>query len=195
MIGNCYPKPHTNTPTELEWRTRKEQSTWWYGEASVPLENTSYLREEWSEDKFQCLPKHTQRLGFALDTWKFWQHNVDLHARRRHKSYIKSVPRLVQGKLQGSDNKRTMACSFPDWNPMDYSIWGLMGKKLKGKRFRSITGLKYTLKRIWNEITTEELAKIVDNFPKRLRQCIEMDILKIESYFWGLFYDNWFLIQ
>ena len=65
------------------------------------------------------------------------------------------------------------AASF-DLNPMDYSIWELREDKLKGKRFRSIAGLKNALKRVWDEITTEELVITVDNFPKRLRQYIDI---------------------
>ena len=68
--------------------------------------------------------------------------------------------------------KDEWTATSPDLNPMDYSVWGLMEEKLADKRFRSIAGLKNALKKTWDEITTDELVKIVDNFPKRLHQCI-----------------------
>uniref|UniRef100_A0A914DNZ1 DDE-1 domain-containing protein n=1 Tax=Acrobeloides nanus TaxID=290746 RepID=A0A914DNZ1_9BILA len=33
--------------------------------------------------------------------------------------------------------------------------------------------LKRALKKAWNEITLETLVKIVDNFPKRLKACVD----------------------
>jgi hypothetical protein len=36
-----------------------------------------------------------------------------------------------------------------------------------------LASLKRTLTKAWNEITIETLEKIVDNFPKRLKACVE----------------------
>ena len=37
----------------------------------------------------------------------------------------------------------------------------------------TVESLKRALVKAWDEITVETLAKIVDNFPKRLKACIE----------------------
>ena len=45
-------------------------------------------------------------------------------------------------------------------------------RETEGQAFQINYGLENALKKAWDEITSEELIKIVDNFPKRLRQCI-----------------------
>lgn len=37
----------------------------------------------------------------------------------------------------------------------------------------TVESLKRALKKAWNEITLETLVEIVDNFPKRLKACID----------------------
>jgi transposase len=61
----------------------------------------------------------------------------------------------------------------PDLNPMDYAIWSILESKACNKPHTSIKALKRALKKAWDEITLETLEKIIDNFPKRLRLCIE----------------------
>ena len=55
---------------------------------------------------------------------------------------------------------------------MDYAVWGLLETRLRDKSFRSVAALQNALKKVWAEVTVDELRKIVDNFPKRLRQCV-----------------------
>jgi inhibitor of nuclear factor kappa-B kinase subunit alpha len=61
----------------------------------------------------------------------------------------------------------------PDLNPLDFSIWGLLEKRLGKRRYTSIKQLKAALNRAWSSITDDELKKIVEDFPKRLRACIK----------------------
>ena len=48
-----------------------------------------------------------------------------------------------------------------------------MEAKACAKPHKDIESLKRALIQAWDEITPEILAKIVDNFPKRLEQCIK----------------------
>ncbi|CAK9821600.1 Transposable element Tc3 transposase [Anthophora retusa] len=63
----------------------------------------------------------------------------------------------------------------PDLNPMDYSVWSILEQKISGKRYNTVDTLKRALERSWDEITVEQCASIVGNFPKRLKKCIEAD--------------------
>ena len=104
---------------------------------------------------------------FSNRVWTFMQDGATSHRSKASQDLCKEI-------FKDLITKEQWPAASPDLNPMDYSIWGFMEEKLKDKRFRSITGLKNALKRVWDEITTEELVKIVDNFPKRLRQCIDV---------------------
>lgn len=60
----------------------------------------------------------------------------------------------------------------PDLNPLDYSIWSILESRACATRHASVDSLKAALKKAWDEITAEEVAAIVDNFPRRLKACI-----------------------
>uniref|UniRef100_A0A914EJR5 Uncharacterized protein n=1 Tax=Acrobeloides nanus TaxID=290746 RepID=A0A914EJR5_9BILA len=61
----------------------------------------------------------------------------------------------------------------PDLNQLDYAVWSILEAKVCAKPHKDIEFLKRALIQAWNEITPEILAKIVDNFPERLEQCIQ----------------------
>lgn len=61
----------------------------------------------------------------------------------------------------------------PDLNPLDYSVWSILEKKVCATRHTSIDHLKRDLEKAWAEITTDQLAAICDNFIKRLDACIK----------------------
>uniref|UniRef100_A0A914D0C7 DDE-1 domain-containing protein n=1 Tax=Acrobeloides nanus TaxID=290746 RepID=A0A914D0C7_9BILA len=60
-----------------------------------------------------------------------------------------------------------------DLNPLDYSIWNILEAKACDTPYKTIESLKRALIKAWNEITLEQLASIIDNFPKRLKACVE----------------------
>uniref|UniRef100_A0A914DX42 Uncharacterized protein n=1 Tax=Acrobeloides nanus TaxID=290746 RepID=A0A914DX42_9BILA len=54
-------------------------------------------------------------------------------------------------------------------NPLDYSVWSILEEKACQKPHPNVESLK----KAWKEITLETLIKIVDNFPKRLKACVD----------------------
>ena len=62
--------------------------------------------------------------------------------------------------------------SSPDLNPMDFSVWSILESKACATRHTTVESLKRTLQEAWDEITVEQVAAIVDHFPKRLKACI-----------------------
>lgn len=76
-------------------------------------------------------------------------------------------------------------------NPRDYSIWSILEAKACSKPHKNIESLKHALLKAWDEILIETLAKIVDKFPTRLENCIEVkgDHFEIKfccSFYWLL---------
>ena len=61
----------------------------------------------------------------------------------------------------------------PDLNPLDYAIWSILEEKACSKPHPTVESLKRALIKAWDEITIEMLENIVDNFPKRLKACVE----------------------
>src|SRR3569833_456844 len=58
-------------------------------------------------------------------------------------------------------------------NPLDYSVWSILEEKACAKPHPNVESLKRALKKAWNKITLETLIKIVNNFPKRLKACMD----------------------
>ena len=61
----------------------------------------------------------------------------------------------------------------PDVNPLNYAVWSILEEKAYQKPHPNVESLKKALKKAWKEITLETLEKIVDNFPKRLKACVD----------------------
>uniref|UniRef100_A0A914CLA3 Uncharacterized protein n=1 Tax=Acrobeloides nanus TaxID=290746 RepID=A0A914CLA3_9BILA len=62
---------------------------------------------------------------------------------------------------------------YKRFNELGYAIWGILETAIYGKKFNTIDELKAALRRAWNRIDVNVLASAVDNWPKRLRACVE----------------------
>uniref|UniRef100_A0A914BVW0 Uncharacterized protein n=1 Tax=Acrobeloides nanus TaxID=290746 RepID=A0A914BVW0_9BILA len=51
-------------------------------------------------------------------------------------------------------------------------VWSILEEKACPKPHPNVESLKRALLKAWDEIDVETLAKIVDNFPKRLEKCV-----------------------
>uniref|UniRef100_A0A914DCP2 Uncharacterized protein n=1 Tax=Acrobeloides nanus TaxID=290746 RepID=A0A914DCP2_9BILA len=63
----------------------------------------------------------------------------------------------------------------PDLNVMDYSIWSILEAEACSKPHQSIDALRKNLTKAWNNISQDFIDRVVDDFPKRLKKCIEAD--------------------
>lgn len=61
----------------------------------------------------------------------------------------------------------------PDLNPMDYSIWSVLEARVCAKPHNSLESLKQTLRKEWDRMSEEELRRVAENFPRRLKLCIK----------------------
>uniref|UniRef100_A0A914E5A5 Uncharacterized protein n=1 Tax=Acrobeloides nanus TaxID=290746 RepID=A0A914E5A5_9BILA len=57
----------------------------------------------------------------------------------------------------------------PNLNPLNYEVWSILMDKACAKPHPSVESFDQSL----DEITFETLEKIVDNFPKRMKACVE----------------------
>ena len=69
-----------------------------------------------------------------------------------------------------------------DLNPLDYTVWSILEEKACAKPHKDVESLRRVLIKAWDEITVELLEKIVDNFPKRLKACVEAKGGHFESF-------------
>uniref|UniRef100_A0A914DH75 Uncharacterized protein n=1 Tax=Acrobeloides nanus TaxID=290746 RepID=A0A914DH75_9BILA len=67
---------------------------------------------------------------------------------------------------------------------MDYSMWSILEAEACSKPHQSIDALKKRLK-AWNAIPQEVIDRAVDDFPKRLKKCIEAGDSLLRSHNYG----------
>ncbi|VDO64357.1 unnamed protein product [Heligmosomoides polygyrus] len=94
---------------------------------------------------------------------------------RRHfpASVMVSTIAVCEELFPGFWSRDIWPSNSPDLNPMDYSVWSIMEQKISTTRYATVEQLKSALLRSWDEITAEQCATIISDFPKRLRKCIE----------------------
>ncbi|VDL80476.1 unnamed protein product [Nippostrongylus brasiliensis] len=69
--------------------------------------------------------------------------------------------------------KEILPSNSPDLNPMDFATWSILKQKACSSRHGSLISLKKALEKVWNEISQEMIARILQNFRKRLNACIK----------------------
>ena len=68
----------------------------------------------------------------------------------------------------------------PDLNPLDYSVWSSLAKKVYKVKIRDIDHLCESLGEAWEEITQNEIDRIINSFRKRLQACINANGRRFE---------------
>uniref|UniRef100_A0A914DFJ6 Transposase n=1 Tax=Acrobeloides nanus TaxID=290746 RepID=A0A914DFJ6_9BILA len=63
--------------------------------------------------------------------------------------------------------------NLPDLCVEDFSLWSILENEACSKPHQSIEALKKSLVKAWNAIPQEVIDRAVDDFPKRLKKCID----------------------
>jgi inhibitor of nuclear factor kappa-B kinase subunit alpha len=105
---------------------------------------------------------------FGQQHWTFQQDSAPAHKAIITQNWIKShFPDFIS-------TTQWPSCS-PDLNPLDYSIWGILEKDACANPHNSLEALKTSLEKAWASVPLDIVKNVVDNFPKRLRLCVEAD--------------------
>jgi hypothetical protein len=111
---------------------------------------------------------------FEGEDWCFQQDGAPGHKANETQEFLReNCPEFISVDRHWRDNNGEWPPNSPDLNPLDYAIWSILEEKACSKPHLNVESLKRALKKAWNEINVETLAKIVDNFPKRLKKCVE----------------------
>ena len=98
--------------------------------------------------------------------------DMNLHARTVNR--IINVSDFIQVDISPQRNNGEWPPNSPDLNVMDYSIWSILEAEACSKPHQSIEALKKSLVKAWNAIPQDIIDKAMDDFPKRLKKCIEV---------------------
>uniref|UniRef100_A0A914DR40 Tc1-like transposase DDE domain-containing protein n=1 Tax=Acrobeloides nanus TaxID=290746 RepID=A0A914DR40_9BILA len=111
---------------------------------------------------------------FGEDPWTFQQDGAPAHKAYEVQDFLREkCPDVIAVDPHWRNPTGEWPPNSPDLNPMDYAIWSILMEKACAKPHPNVESLKRALKKAWNEITLEMLIKIVDDFPKRLKKCVD----------------------
>ena len=115
------------------------------------------------------LPNFVDDCNLLLPTgFIFQQDGAPAHTARRAQNWLRANCPDFLAKDQWPPNS-------PDLNPLDYHMWGAMFEaynKLKTKQ-KAIAELKEALQVIWDNLPQRPIDKLVKDFSKRLKACVE----------------------
>ena len=111
---------------------------------------------------------------FGDDEWTFQQDGAPAHKARETQDFLRdNCPDVITVDTHWRTANGEWPPNSPDLNPMDYAVWSILEEKACQKPHPNVGSLKRALVKAWDEISLETLQKIVDNFPKRLKACVD----------------------
>ena len=109
--------------------------------------------------------------------WTFQQDGAPSHRAVETQEWIEqNFPDFIKVDSHWGANpavKGDWPPNSPDLNVMDYFVWPYLQSKACSKPHKSIEALKASLVKEWDEVPQEMIQKAIDNFPKRLKKCID----------------------
>ena len=131
-------------------------------EPGVKINRHNYM-EMLDQDCFPWTEQH-----FGNEWWCFQQDTAPAHKANETQDFLRDrCPDFI--------TRDEWPPRSPDLNPLDYSVWSILEEKACAKPHTNVESLKRALVKAWDEISVETLKKIVDDFPKRLKACVEAD--------------------
>ena len=111
---------------------------------------------------------------FGVRRWCYQHDGAPGHKAEETQTMLaKRCPDFIRVDTHWRRNDGEWPPNSPDLNPMDYSVWSILEAKACAKPHKNVESLKRALLKAWDEISVETLVKIVDDFPRRLKACVD----------------------
>uniref|UniRef100_A0A914CNJ9 Transposase n=1 Tax=Acrobeloides nanus TaxID=290746 RepID=A0A914CNJ9_9BILA len=121
----------------------------------------------------------TKVFPWARRTYGQWQRHLIFQQDASHKAeetqnlIRDNVPEFIEVDISPQRNNGEWPLNSPDLNILDYSLWSILEAEACSKPHQSVEALKKSLVKAWNAIPQEVIDRAVDDFPKRLKKCID----------------------
>jgi hypothetical protein len=104
----------------------------------------------------------------------FQQDGAPSHKAIATQDLIRDIfPEAIEVDISSKRNNGEWPANSPDLNVLDYSLWSILEAEACSKPHQSIDALKKSLVKAWNNIPQGVIDRAVDDFPKRLKKCID----------------------
>uniref|UniRef100_A0A914CCY0 Transposase n=1 Tax=Acrobeloides nanus TaxID=290746 RepID=A0A914CCY0_9BILA len=108
--------------------------------------------------------------------WVWQEDGAPSHKAIATRDLVKNIfPEVIDVDISPQRDNGEWPPNSPDLNVMDYSIWSILEAEACAKPHQSIETLKKSLVAAWNKIPQDMIDRAVDDFPKRLKKCIDAE--------------------
>lgn len=123
--------------------------------------NGKYYREQVLEEHMVPGAKKLYPNG----GWTFQQDSAPSHSANATQEWLNEFS-------PGFITKDEWPPSSPDLNPLDYSIWGILERKVNAKQHRSLESMQAAIEREWKKLSKDVICATIDAWPWRLKAVI-----------------------
>lgn len=100
--------------------------------------------------------------------WVFQQDSAPGHKAKTTQEWLENnVPNFIKASDWPS--------ASPDLNPLDYGLWNILEERACKKRHANLESLKRSIVKAAAEIPLETIRTCIEQWPERLRRCIEKE--------------------
>ena len=158
--------PHPWLKEELSPDT-KIRSLWWFGSGDRNREIPAPFCSNWSEIELWavCL-RHSGGLSAALGQATLQRRTVDPPTGFGTLPWFKIYP-IMDSEENPLISKEDWPVWSPNLNPLDYSIWSILEKRVCSTPHQTLESLKAKLMKEWDAIPQETLCAACDSYPDR----------------------------
>uniref|UniRef100_A0A8R1HU47 Tc1-like transposase DDE domain-containing protein n=2 Tax=Caenorhabditis japonica TaxID=281687 RepID=A0A8R1HU47_CAEJA len=110
----------------------------------------------------------------------FGQHHCIFQPDGAPAHIAKSTQEWCKANLPAFIKKENSSASSPDFNQLDYSVWGVLQNKVCARPHSSVEALKKTLLEECDKLPDEYLHATVEAYPRRLRDVIKAEGSRIK---------------
>ena len=103
---------------------------------------------------------------FKDELWTLQQNSAPSHG-------LKFTQSWILRKISSFISKEDWPARSPDLNPLDYSIWSILEKRVCSTPHQTLESLKAKLMKEWEAIPQETLRAAYDSFPDRLKDVVK----------------------
>uniref|UniRef100_A0A914E7Q7 Transposase n=1 Tax=Acrobeloides nanus TaxID=290746 RepID=A0A914E7Q7_9BILA len=135
------------------------------------------LTEKGKEKRLiRCKVLPWARRTYRGQHWVWQEDGAPSHKAIATRDLVKNIfPEVIDVDISPQRDNGEWPPNSPDLNVMDYSIWSILEAEACAKPYQSIETLKKSLMAAWKKIPQDMIDRAVDDFPKRLKKCIDAE--------------------
>ena len=100
-----------------------------------------------------------------------------------HPPHLKRIVGMAAAAFPWPTDQPQWSPHSPDWNTLDFYLWGCLKNRVYGNYTQSIPDLKTAITSAIRAIPREECGRVIENFARRIQMCLQRRGAHLEHIF------------